>query len=251
MFGMVFALQSKDGEDVAIVERTEAPFLRTALFNLHPFHIEGNSRVCGTVPGANELWAPEASWSTISCLSLQFRSSAYPAIQRLIAVEKHNRTSYDDTEYDTYIVRDIIAHCTRSMPSQQISVDPWPFMIRTLDGDEFIGDRRDVQAVVEGPAWIETMGGSRFPKEYARSKVLWDMDYSFKDLLLDDRAAFQARSTFKLGLWDREDSVGGSKLLRATTQNGFPDVRPLKERATALPSANEDTSDDESHNAHV
>ncbi|KAL8990561.1 MAG: hypothetical protein Q9169_008092 [Polycauliona sp. 2 TL-2023] len=112
-------------------------------------------------------------------------------------------------EADHWNHHDVLAKKTYRYPVMRVGgPDERGDMLRIRGHIEEYGDQRAIEQKVEGPAWMETVGGARLPASFAASESAISQNYVWQDLRLDSRQDFQQRSKFGLEIWDVEKENG-------------------------------------------
>ena len=81
-------------------------------------------------------------------------------------------------------------------------------MLRTRTHEEVFGESYALEQKAEGPAWVESVDGVRFPVAFA-AKGPGKEGYMWRDLeLQSNREEFVREHRFGLEVWSEEEKVG-------------------------------------------
>ncbi|KAI9798403.1 MAG: hypothetical protein M1833_004797 [Piccolia ochrophora] len=155
-----------------------------------------------------------------------YQGGSFPVVRHLDLFDTtyHTVHSPGDRDYDALYHRDIIADETCAFPRPFLhDLDQGRnYMLRTRTGQEYIGGREEIDAVVEGPSWHETPGGARYPASFATSESAKRAGYAWKPIQLIDRAQFLKQSPKRrLRLWSREERLERPLLTARVTPGLF------------------------------
>ena len=168
-------------------------------------------------------------WPSV-CLSA-FQSGIFPKIKRFDVFEFERNDSWpsmesdggegegdeddEDDSLDSDALRadhwnqhDILTQKTYHLPLRRVEQDRRSLMLRTRLHEEVFGDAYATEQKAEGPAWVETVDGLRFPASFAASKEAVGRGYVWGDWGLKDREGFCRRSKFGLEIWAKEKRDG-------------------------------------------
>ena len=107
---------------------------------------------------------------------------------------------------DHHIQYDILAGKTYYLPQRYVGGAP--LMLRTRTHEEVFGGSYALGKKAEGPAWVETVEGVRFPASFA-AKKREEEGYVWRKLdLLSTREDFSREHHYGLSVWDEEEKVG-------------------------------------------
>ena len=216
-------------------EASTAPHLETLVINTSM----GGRKTCGCVvlddytPDARRVHIMDNSgqvdyWPSV-CLSA-LESGIFPNIKRFEVFAFEPNDSWpsmendggegegheddeddEDDSIDSDALRadhwnqhDILTQKTYNLPLRRVAQDKRSLMLRTRLHEEVFGDVYTTEQKAEGPAWVGTVGGLRFPAPFAASKEAVSRGYVWGDLGLEDREGFCRRSRFGLEIWAKE-----------------------------------------------
>ncbi|KAI9789896.1 MAG: hypothetical protein M1816_005665 [Peltula sp. TS41687] len=212
-----------------------APLLKTLVLNYVMCH-SGPTHLCGTLEDRPYDLRPdtdEARNVLVDSLRSLFTSSGCPAIERLWMLDVQRHVNTDEGAYATYGRRDMVRNKTWAIPCRSIrGVERDSVLTRTPKGQEFLSYQWAVEALAEGEAWKETLGGARFPAEVLRAMEHSQMtgQYSEKKLPISSKQAYLSRFPKRTcALWYNE-KLTGMRLLDAVERDGLADRLPVKEK---------------------
>lgn len=171
------------------------------------------------VMGSSET---ESYWTT-TCSEL-LEEGCFPVIQRLDVFDFEQARFFEGNEIDKFEEdergldpeayqadhwnhHEVLTRKTFRFPVKRVG-GPRGSMLRSREHGEEFGDQRPIEQRVEGPAWVETVGGVRFPASFAASGTALRQHYLWQDLELDSRQDFERRSKYGLEIWDAEEKEG-------------------------------------------
>ncbi|KAL8671885.1 MAG: hypothetical protein Q9168_003622 [Polycauliona sp. 1 TL-2023] len=170
----------------------------------------------------------ESYWTSTCSKALQ--AGCFPVIQHLNVLDFEEERYYEGYEIDEWEedeygldpgaygaahwnLHDVLARKTYCFPVMRVGADPRDTMLRTEGHIEEFGDHHAIEQRVEGPAWVETVGGARFPASFAATELAISQNYVWRDLELISRQELQKRSKFGLEIWDAEEETNGQWLV--------------------------------------
>ena len=118
--------------------------------------------------------------------------------------DENDSLDSDALRADHWNQHDILSQKTYYFPLRRVARDRRSLMLRTRLHEEVFGDEYATEQKAEGPAWVEIVGGLRFPASFAASKEAVSRGYVWRDSGLEDREAFLRRSRFGLEIWEKE-----------------------------------------------
>ncbi|OCL05990.1 hypothetical protein AOQ84DRAFT_87341 [Glonium stellatum] len=200
--------------------------LRVAIIRLEiePGNSQGPLAVCDCEHISARRFNPSLFAQNIFQLH---EAGAFPHIQHFILVNKIGRSNPTrHGSHDYFTLRDIAQNCTTTfpcLPLQQYSSRgvPWlrfPYLIRNHQGEDLIGDREEISALLEGHlSWTELPNGSRLPPKTTKPV---DKNHQLITASLLRRSTVVENCFREPQLWEREEIIG-SPILRARTCDGI------------------------------
>ena len=142
------------------------------------------------------------------------RNDSWPSMESDVGKGEGDEDDEDDS-LDSDALRadhrnqhDILTQKTYHLPLRRVEQDRRSLMLRTRLHEEVFGDAYATEQKAEGPAWVETVGGLRFPASFAAFKEAVSRGYLWGDSGLEDREGFCRRSRFGLEIWAKEKRDG-------------------------------------------
>jgi hypothetical protein len=252
----------KDGreEDAQKFAHAKFPNLRT--FILYPSY--ESAALCPSIDkptssileGTPDYPACIDNMPVVEAAEAAFAGNHLPAIQRFAIIDKSDTLDIpNDTACASIFERDFIARETFCNPLVDYTTfrGYGEYMMRYKDkngGDvEALGTHGDVLEQVTGPAWIETLDGSRFPAEFKETRKAIEGGYIWKEskLIRDSGKAviFNNERNRWIKKLLRSEGRAGRWLLKARTVEGVTDIAPIF-REVLEDESDHDDSDDES-----
>ena len=234
VFGLGFRLDGTT-PDESPAELTPAPMLQTAVINgaTRLPGCGGPAHVCGTFqeePHRAYQHIPDAREALVKCLRLLTERGNYPAIQRLWLLDKQVYEVRDPSLYSTYNRRDLVTSKTWAVPFRNIrAFDKDSILARTPEGQEVLSYEWAVEALAEGEAWRETLGGSRFPAAWLATDDFRRDGFVPRPLPTISVDSYRAQFPKRMcHLWANERKTG-RRLLNAVEREGLVDASSLPE----------------------
>lgn len=155
----------------------------------------------------------------------------FPAAKRFSVVHALPHDNDDASIYATLLRRDILENQTLALPFRNpMGSQMDSFLIRTLEGQEFLSYSWAIEALAEGQIWKETREGYRLPATLLATD---STIYAAKSLPLKSTEEWKANNPRNLcRLWANEEACQ-IRLLYAEKREGLADMTQIKEKTPA------------------
>ena len=159
-----------------------------------------------------------------------------PSLRKFLIIDAEGER--EKHTFPIVVIRDLMVRKTLSLPLLYMgleSEEAAKMMLRYPDKDgeeqDVVGNIGDMEQLFEGPAWVATVEGSRFPAEYKESpqgrKHRWSEGRKY-----ETKEEFIERKEM-MGLWGDEQHVG-MKLVHARETEGVGEVEALRRLPSEL-----------------
>lgn len=169
----------------------------------------------------------------------------YPNLQKLLIVD----IEHVERHADTINVRDIKANTTRSFPINYTTpmdgTNYMPVSMRNYDDDtvvDIVGRIGDLQELAEGPSWITTVTGSRFPAAFKDTPEGQSYEWTAGDRYQTPEDFIKRHKGHRFRVWTDEDRAGRT-LVRPREVEGVGEVEPLVPERFKFDSVQNDDSE--------
>ncbi len=213
-----------------------ASSLQTVVMNCFPGVIfRSFSNICGVSRESTYTMhsrrSREARPALVDSLRLGVERRMFPAAKRLWIVQAPPHDNADASIDATLLRRDILRKQTPALPFRNpVGSQRDTFLIRTLEGQEFLSYSWAIEALVENQTWKESREGHRFP---ATLLAPGSSIYAAKSLPLESTEELKAENPRKsCRLWSNEEARQ-SRLLHAEMRDGLTDMTQIRERTPA------------------
>ena len=180
----------------------------------------------------SELLRARQSSPNLKCLRLMDSVGGYTLPRaHFIAINKRDFLSGKTSSYPLFYLR------------SKLQADI--YALRMLqDGiyEDSCGTFDELEQILEGSPWVETITGSRLALKNATSHT--QKQFRLKESTLEGSHVYKAKSSTRCNLWDLEWCEGRTLLFTKEVE-GFPDVEVLKREVLEYEVSEESESDDE------